>query len=159
LLYTPNFVAIILVITLVLSIHWILKKIFFERADMERSERETYFEVRHAVHAAVLAGVIFLAFLKNSYLAVLLLLPPAYFWIAIKARKRPEDRILNTLLLLGGSITFIAIAVVLSTIFHVGVVYWYLFLSAAYGLISAYSVVLFFMALTVMIRLFRSFVL
>src|SRR5262249_18983546 len=109
-------------------------------------------------HGALLATIIALAFAKNSYLAVLLLLPPAYLWTALRHRKRAEDRVLNTLLLLGGSITFVTVAMVMTTIFHVGAVYWYLFLSASYGLISAYSVVLFFMALTVMIRLFRSFV-
>ena len=154
LLYTPNFPAILLVLLFVLGIYWIFKKTFSEPADASG-----YVEIRQSVHAAFLAFIITLAFFKNSYLAVLLLLPPAYFWTAIRAQRRTSNRIVNGLLLLGGSVTFVAIAILLSTVFHVGVFYWYLFLSAAYGLISAYSVVLFFMALTVMIRLFRSFVL
>jgi hypothetical protein len=153
LLYSPNFIAILLVVLSVLGIYWVLKKIFQEPTD-----QQDYSEIRHSVHAIFLTFIIFLAFLKNSYLAVLLLLPPAYFWTAIRSRKHLEGRVLNGLLVLGGAITFVAIAVVMSTVFHVGVFYWYLFLSAAYGLISAYSVVLFFMALTIMIRLFRSFV-
>jgi hypothetical protein len=152
-LYSPNFIAILLVVGAVCGVYWIFNSTFGEKEDDEGSV-----EIRHAVHAALLAVVIFLAFLKNSYLAVLLLLPPAYFWTAMRARRRKESRILNILLLLGGSITFVTVAIVMSTIFHVGVIYWYLFLAATYGLISAYSVVLFFMALTIMIRLFRSHV-
>jgi hypothetical protein len=154
LLYSPNFLAISLVILLIVSVYWVFKKTFSAPIDSKH-----FFEVRHAVHACFLAIIIFLAFLKNSYLAVLLLLPPAYFWTALSAGRKPESRILNGLLILGGSITFVATALLLTTVFHVGVFYWYIFLSAAYGLISAYSVILFFMALTVMIRLFRSFVL
>jgi hypothetical protein len=76
----------------------------------------------------------------------------------MRARKRLEDRILNILLLCGGTLTFIVTIIVLSTVFHIGIVYWYIFLSAAYGLFSAYAVVLFLMAVAVMIRLFRAFV-
>jgi flagellar biogenesis protein FliO len=154
LLYRPDFIAILGVIAAVISVYWIFKKTFSHPNDSEG-----YIEVRHAFHAASLAFIIILAFLKNSYLGVLLLLPPAYFWMGLSSRRRPEDRLLNGLLVLGGSITFVAITFVLTTVFHIGVSYWYLFLSAAYGLISAYSVVLFFMAITVMIRLFKAFVL
>src|SRR5262249_12485437 len=125
----------------------------------ERDDEQSYLELRHAFHGVLLTAVIVAAFMKNSYQATLLLLPPAYLWMALRAGRRPEDRILNTLLLLGGSLSFVIMAAVMSTIFHVGVVYWYLFLSAAYGLISAYAVVLFFLAITIMIRLFRAFVL
>jgi len=154
LLYSPNFTAMFLVVASVLFVHWLFKKTFAEPHDADG-----YPEIRHALHAAFLAFIILLAFLKNSYLATLLLLPPAYFWMTLNARRHTKDRILNGLLLFGGSVTFVAVAVVISTIFHVGSFYWYLFLSAAYGLVSAYSVILFFMALTVMIRLFKSFVL
>ncbi len=154
LLYTPDFLAIILVLASVFGTYWIFRHTFTESHNSEE-----YLEVRHTLHAALLGIIIVLAFLKNSYLALLLLLPPAYFWTALKARRKTEDRILNGLLLIGGAITFVAMAIILGTVFHVGVLYWYLFLAAAYGLISAYTVVLFFTALTVMIRLFRSFVL
>ncbi|MEK6580234.1 MAG: M28 family peptidase, partial [Bdellovibrionota bacterium] len=152
-LSNPNLMAILLVVGSILGVYLVFKRTFQTPEDLlEHSE------IRHALHAVFLALIIFLAFLKNSYLAVLLLLPPAYFWVIIRTRKKAEDRIFNFLLLLGGAITFITTAVVLTTIFHIGVIYWYLFLSATYGLISAYTVVLFFMVLTVMIRLFRSFV-
>jgi hypothetical protein len=154
LLYTPNFLAILLVVGAVALVYWLFKRLFSDPEDSFG-----YAEVRQAFHACMLALIIFLALIKNSYLGTLLLLPPAYLWMAIRTRGKAEDRVLNTLLLLGGAITFVTVAVVMGTIFHVGIVYWYLFLSAAYGLISAYSVVLFFMALTVMIRLFRAFVL
>lgn len=154
LLNSPNFLAIFLVIAFVLGVYWVFKRTFSGPNDSSG-----YIEIRHAVHAVCLILIIFLAFLKNSYLAVLLLLPPAYFWTAISSRRGTDSRILNGLLLLGGSITFVIMALLLTTVFHVGVFYWYIFLAAAYGLFSAYSVVLFFMTLTVMIRLFRSFVL
>ncbi len=154
LLYNPNFLAIFLVLGSVLAVYWIFRRIFYEPED-----DHGYIDIRHTLHAAFLALIIILAFLKNSYLAVLLLLPPSYLWTALYARRGTKQRVLNGLLLIGGSITFVTMLLVLTTIFHVGVAYWYLFLAAAYGLISAYSVVLFFMALTVLIRLFRAFVL
>jgi hypothetical protein len=154
LLYNPNFLAILIVFASVTAIYWVFRRTFAEPADDENAHAG----VRQALHAILLALIIFLAFLKNSFLATLLLLPPAYFWTAMRHRSKAEDRWVNMLLLVGGSITFIIITIVMTTIFHVGVVYWYLFLAAAYGLISAYSVVLFFMALTSMIRLFRSLV-
>ena len=149
----------------IVAVYWIFRKTFFERTELHRVEQSeskhsiSNGEIRHALLALVLTVVIFFALLKNSYLAVLLLMPPAYFWAALRNRKRPEDRILNILFLVGGSITFVAVAVLMSSVFYVGVFYWYIFLAAAYGLISAYSVVLFFTAITVMIRLFKSFVL
>lgn len=156
-LYSPNLLALALVAAAIAGVYFVFKRTFAEPEDINLQPR--YLEIRHGLHAALLALIIFLAFLKNSYLATLLLLPPAYFWTALRAKHKQRNRVLNALLLLGGAVTFIITIIVLSTIFHVGVAYWYLFLSAAYGLISAYSVVLFFMALTVMIRLFRTFIL
>jgi hypothetical protein len=151
LLYNPDFIALFLVIGAVVGVYQIFKRVFAHPADSQDS-----FEIRHAFHAAFLALMILIGFPKNSYLVVLLLVPPAYFWTMIRNRRRREDRIPNLLLLIGGSITFVVFSFVLSTLFHIGVVYWYIFLAATYGLISAYSVVMFFMALTVMIRLLRS---
>jgi flagellar biogenesis protein FliO len=153
-LYTPNLLAMILVFACIGAVFWALHRTFREDHDLTADT-----EVRHAFHGAFLAAIIFLAFLKNSYLGSLLLLPPAYFWMTLRASRRPADRVLNGLLLAGGGITFVTMTAVMSTVFHVGVVYWYLFLSTAYGLFSAYAVVLFFMALSVMIRLFRTYVL
>ena len=128
--------------------------------DTEPEDSVELYELRHAFHSMVLALVIVLAFLKNGYLATLMLLPPAYSWTAMRSRRRgKEDRIMNGLLLMGGAITFVTMAIILTQIFHVGSVYWYLFLSTAYGLVSAYTAVLFFMVLAVMIRLLKSFVL
>ena len=154
LLYSPNLLVIFSVLISVLGAYWIFHKAFIRNLKSTHAA-----EVRHSIHAGFLVTVIVAAFLKNSYLASLLLLPPAYCWTFIRSERRVESRALNALLLMGGAITFVALAVVMSTVFYVGVFYWYLFLATAYGLISAYSVVLFFMALTVMIRLFRSFVL
>lgn len=153
-LYSPNFLAIILVLGAVVGVYAL-----FRRAFSEPDDSIEYIEIRHAFHAALLVLIILFAMAKNSYLATLLLMPPAYFWTALRARRRREDKIVNMLLLLGGAITFIVTVVILNTVFHIGVAYWYLFLAAAYGLISAYSAVLFFMALAVMIRLFRAFIL
>jgi flagellar biogenesis protein FliO len=154
LLYQPDFLAMALVLLCVGGVYWIFRTTF--RHDEDGSD---YGDIRHAFHGAMLTLIIILAFLKNTYLGTLLLLPPAYLWTALRARKKAEDRILNGLLLLGGALTFVTMVVVMTTVFHLGAIYWYLFLSTAYGLISAYTVVLFLMAITVLIRLFRSFVL
>jgi flagellar biogenesis protein FliO len=152
-LYSPDFVVMLVVVGLVIGVYWAFKSTFRDREDTLG-----LYDVRQAFHAALLLLVIGLAFLKNSYLATLLLVPPAYLWTAMRSRRRVEDRLMNGFLLIGGAITFVTMTIILTQIFYVGVVYWYLFLSATYGLISAYTVVLFFMVLTVMIRLFRSLV-
>jgi hypothetical protein len=152
-LYSPNLLIMTLVFASSYGVHRILSSVFYENL-----EADSHDQVRHSVQTALLALIIFLAFLKNSYLGTLLLLPPAYFWTTLSRRRHKKGRALNVALILSGTITFIAIAAVLNTVFHVGVFYWYLFLSATYGLISAYSVVLFLLAMTVMTRLFKSFV-
>ena len=59
---------------------------------------------------------------------------------------------------IGGAITFLTGIFIMTTAFHIGAIYWYIFLSATYGLFSAYAVVLAFGAFTLMIRLFRAIV-
>ena len=54
---------------------------------------------------------------------------PTYFWIALKRKRMIEHRVVNSPLLLGCFLSFAVMLVVMSAIFHVGVVYWYLFLS------------------------------
>lgn len=152
-LYNPNYLAILIVIGVGALAYWIIGRTFREKDD-DSDHRE----IRHAVHAVALAALIILALLGNSYLATLLLLPPAYFWTAVRTGDGPPNRLLNFLLLLGGALTFLVMIIVMTTVFHVGVAYWYMFLAASYGLISVYSVVLFLIAVTIMIRLFRSFV-
>ncbi len=153
-LYSPNFLVMLSVFGTIGTVFTILRAWVAHPLDQAHHPK-----IRHTVLTALLALIIALAFLKNSYLGTLLLLPPAYFWMAIDCRKDHEGRAVNTLLILGGAVTFLAIAIVLNTVFHVGVFYWYLFLSVTYGLISTYAVILFFLSITVMIRLFRSFVL
>ena len=154
LLHTPNFLAILLVLGVMAGVYWLLRRTFHE---VENDP--DYLDIRRSFHGAFLAIIIFLAFLKNSYLGVLLLLPPAYLWCLLRSRRRLEDRVINTVILLSGLITLIIMSIIMTTIFNVGIIYWYFFLSAAYGLFSAYTVVLFFMALAILIRLFRAFVL
>jgi hypothetical protein len=153
-LYNPSVAALLIVGACVAFTYFVFRRVFREKDD-----ELAYLDLRHAFHGGLLTAVIAAAMLKNTFQAVLLLLPPAYLWMALRIRRRPEDRILNTLLLLGGVLSFVLMVIVMSTIFHIGVVYWYLFLSAAYGLISAYAVVLFLVAVTILVRLFRAFVL
>jgi len=154
LLNSPDFIAILLVVASVIGVYQVFRRVF--RAPIDQEEA---IEIRQALHAAFLSVIILLAFIKNPFLTSLLLLPPAYCWSAIRAKRGYQDRVMNVFLLLGGAITFVVMAIVLNLIFHVGVFYWYIFLAAAYGLISVYSVVLFMMAITVMFRLFRNHVL
>jgi len=149
----PNIFAISLVILITLIVYFLLNKVFTEKDDLIKN-----FEVRHAVNGLFLTIVIIFGFIGNSYLTFLLLLPPAYFWTLLNPPVSTKQRIKNFFLILGGTSTFIILIIALSTIFHIGVSYWYIFLSTAYGLISVYSAVTFFMALTVMIRLLRGFV-
>jgi len=150
-LYTPNLLAVTLVVGSVAVVYYLFSKVF--RAKEDSAE---YFEVRQALHTALVTLVMVIGFLKNSYLVVMLLLFPAYLWTFVRHRKGRDDRVINTLLLLGGSITFVAMALVMANLFHVGVLYWYLFLAVAYGLVSSTTAVLFLMAIAVMIRVARS---
>ncbi|MBI1899834.1 MAG: CPBP family intramembrane metalloprotease, partial [Planctomycetia bacterium] len=81
--------AILLVVATVVMVYFVFRRTFTTVVDSVG-----YIEIRHAFHAMALALVIFLAFLGNSYLAVLLLLPPAYFWTAMRARRTTQDRVL-----------------------------------------------------------------
>jgi len=154
----PNLGAILIVFGSVIGAYFLLKRVFRGReTDLLESHADA--PIRHALHAAALTLIIFLAMIKNSHLAALMLLPPAYFWTSLQDRSQGKVQFRNLLLLLGGAVTFMAAIVVMTTFFHVGVVYWYLFLASAYGLFSAYSILLFVMSMTVMIRLFRAFVL
>ena len=85
----------------------------------------------------------------------MLLLPAAYLWLGLRQRRDASTRLLNALLILGGLTTLIIGALVMSAVYHIGVVYWYVFLAAAYGLISAYTMVVFALITTVAIRLIR----
>jgi hypothetical protein len=153
-LYSPNFLVMALVLLAGGATYGAIQYLSNDPLDSTLQSK-----ARHTVLTAILTFIIFLAFLKNSYLATLLLLPSAYCWMVIDAKRNHENRAVNGFLLAGGAITFIAIAVILNTVFHVGVFYWYLFLSTTYGLISSYATILFLLSITVMIRLFRSFVL
>jgi hypothetical protein len=154
----PNLGAILIVFGSVIVTYFVLKRVF-KGPEADPLESNADAPIRHALHAAALTLIIFLAMIKNSHLATLMLLPPAYFWTSLQDRSQGKVQLRNLLLLLGGAVTFMAAIVVMTTLFHVGVVYWYLFLASAYGLFSAYSILLFVMSMTVMIRLFRAFVL
>lgn len=152
-LYSPDFMAIFIVLATVAGAYFILDRLFSEPDDKIEDAN-----IRQSLHFFILALIIFAAMLKNSFLASLALLPPAYFWSALRARPK-KSRSLNLLLIAAGSITLISVLIALSNVFFIGVTYWYVFLAVSYGLISAYSIVLFVMALTIMVRLTRAFVL
>ncbi|MCM0607247.1 MAG: M28 family peptidase [Xanthomonadaceae bacterium] len=154
LLYHPNYIAIIGVFTAIGGALYILGKVFSTKHDALGHP-----EARQAVHGVLLAIVIFLAFCKNSYLATLMLMPPAYLWLAIRVRKQIQGRIINGLLIFSGAITLVAMSLVMSQVFHLGVFYWYVFLGAAYGLFSVYTIILVIIIIAIMFRLARGFVL
>lgn len=153
-LYNPNFLAMILVGGAVLAVYTLFRRVFRDPQDSVGQV-----EIRQSLHAFFLAIIIAIGMVMNSFLASLFLIPPAYFWTAVRSRKGVESRLLNALFLLGGAVTLVGIAIAMSLIFHVGVFYWYVFLAVAYGLISTSAMIAFLMALTVMLRLFRHFVL
>jgi hypothetical protein len=155
LLYRPDLWVMSGVLLITVGIWWGLARIFADEVE----DAAGHLDIRHAFHGLLLTLVIALAFAKNSYQAVLLLVPPAYSWMAIRTQRTRKDRILNLALLFGGVISFLIITIVMSTIFHIGFVPWYLFLGTSYGLISAYAVVLAFAVIAMGFRLFRKFVL
>ncbi|MEK7690579.1 MAG: hypothetical protein AAB425_06130, partial [Bdellovibrionota bacterium] len=153
LLYNPNFLAMGVVVLVVGLVYFLLKHVF-----REKNDSVGYAEIRKSLHGIILAVIIVFGLIQNSWLTVLTLVPPAYLWVGLRANRKVESRALNALLLAGGAITMVICMVLLGTIFHIGAVYWYMFLAAAYGLISAYAVVVFMIVVTIMVRLFRAFV-
>src|SRR6185437_9520774 len=109
-LYSPNFLAIGIVLAASAGAYWLFRKLFSEPEDNLEDA-----SIRNAMHFALLALVILLAMVKNSYLAVLLLLPPAYLWSAVQARprgvKKQRSRSLNLVLILSGAVTLIALVI------------------------------------------------
>ena len=152
-LYHPNYIAIIGIFAAIGGALYLLNRVFSTKNDSLGHP-----EARQAVHGVLLAIVIFLAFLKNSYLATLMLIPPAYLWLAIRVRKQVQGKIINGLLIFSGAITLVAMSLVMSQVFHLGVFYWYVFLGAAYGLFSVYTIVLAITIIAIMLRLARGFV-
>jgi hypothetical protein len=116
-------------------------------------------QIRHALLGIILGIVTLLAYLKNSFLGSLMLLPPAYLWMFMKHNRRFDSRLLNSFLFVGGLASFIAICLAMTTIFYVGVFYWYLFLAVSYGLVSVYAAILAFAVITVGIRILRNLIL
>jgi hypothetical protein len=157
-LYRPEYLVLALVLAVITVLYVLLSRLLASRADrviVNPIDRET----RKSLLGAILGVVVLLAFAKNSYLGTLLLLPPAYLWMFMKANRRFDSRVLNGALFLGGLVSFIAVCIALSAIFHVGVFYWYLFLAVSYGLISVYAAILAFMVIAVGIRILRNLIL
>lgn len=150
LLYNPNLWAILLVLATVAIVYFPMRWAFSERTDDEEA-----IPVRHCVQSIALAVTIVVAFFGNSYLATLLLLPTAYCWALLRQR---EGRWVNFLLILGGTLSLLLLGVIVTRVFHLGIMYWYIFLATAYGLISAYTVVVFFIFMAMLIRALRHFV-
>ncbi len=153
LLYQPKAIAFILVFAGISIVYYILRKVFYAPADDEDRS-----DIRQAVHGILLSIIITLALFKNTYLATLMLLPPAYFWMSLKKHKEKKRKFINFLLILMGTLSLIAMLLVMTSVFHIGIIYWYLFLGATYGLFSAYAVVIFLIAIALIIRQIRRYV-
>jgi hypothetical protein len=149
-LYNPNIWAILLVLVTVAIVYFAMRRVFSEKVDDLGA-----LHVRHSVQTIALALTIVVAFFGNSYLATLLLLPPAYFWTLLH---RGRGRWINFLLILGGTLSLLILGIIVTRVFHLGIVYWYVFLATAYGLISAYTAVVFFILMAMLIRALRHFV-
>ena len=157
-LYKPTYPALLLVFALITVLYLMLSRIFLKPRD-EASTNTVEREIRHTLLGIILAAIVVLAFARNPWLATTLLLPPAYLWMFMKSSRTIDSRVFNGLLFLGGLVSFIAICIAMTMVFHVGIFYWYMFLAISYGLISVYAAILSFAVLTVGIRILRNLVL
>ncbi|MEW6057193.1 MAG: M28 family metallopeptidase [Bdellovibrionota bacterium] len=157
-LYQPEYLALLLIVTFAATVYFLLSRLFASRAE-DKLTNPIDVQIRHSLLGVTLGLITFFAFVKNSYLSTLMLMPPAYLWMFMKNNRKFDSRLLNALLFLGGLASFIAICIVLTAIFHIGVFYWYLFLAVSYGLISVYAAVLSLAVITVGIRILRNLVL
>ena len=152
-LESPRFLVIMSVIFFVIATYYALKRVYSNKQDSLE-----YYEVRHAFHTICLAVVIAITCFLNTYLAVLALVPPAYCWSGMRVRRKMESKATNALYILGGLSTAIIILIIFSINFHIGPIYWYLFLATAYGLVSGNAVVIFLLSIAIMVRLIQNFV-
>lgn len=157
-LYRPVYTAIALIMIVIYGLYHGLKLALKSRADRAKPGTEER-AIRHSLLGIILGVLIAAAFAKNAYLASLLLMPPAYLWMFMRNSRTLDTRLHNGLLFLGGLASFIAICVIMTSVFHVGVFYWYMFLAVSYGLISVYAAVVAFAVISVGIRILRNLVL
>ncbi len=157
-LYRPSYLALLLIMAIVAGLYTLLSRLLANAAD-RTSTNSVDRRIRHSVLGIVLGAIIVLAFAKNSYLASVLLVPPAYLWMFMKNNRRRKSRIINAALFFGGFVSLIAICIAMTAVFHVGVFYWYMFLAVSYGLISIYAAILAFAVFAVGIRILRNLIL
>lgn len=153
-LYNPNYLAFVIVAFTVALFYWIFKRVFIKKNMPEENK-----EIRKSLYGIILTFIIAMAIAKNSFVTVLLVAPAAYIWIFLKIRKSKTGKLTNAFLLLSGAITAVVTIIVSTSVFHVGIVYWYLFLGLSYGMISVYSALLGIIFFAMMFRLFKHFVL
>ncbi|OFY99275.1 MAG: hypothetical protein A2070_11390 [Bdellovibrionales bacterium GWC1_52_8] len=145
LLYSPDLLVILLLIAAGLLVYGLLRR-FSGNPKSKIIEPELV----HTFHVFLQAAITALAFAVNSHFAVMALLFPAYTWSFISNSK---SRVLNSALLSLGPISFVAVLAYLTSIFHLGVSYWFLLLSASYGLILPITAILFLLSIALMGRI------
>ncbi len=155
-LYNPQYLVIGFLFLLTVTLYFLLSYILKSRLDKQNPDYISQIRIRHSLLGIILGLIIVLAFLKNEHLGTLLVLPPAYLWMFMKNSRTIDSKLLNILLFIGGLLSLIAVCVITSFVFHIGVLYWYLLLAAAYGLVSVYAAVLAFALIAVAIRILRN---
>jgi len=145
LLYSPDLLVIVLLLAAGLAVYGLLRRL------VKHPEPSTFsLETVYVFYSAVQAIITLIALLANSYMAILVLLFPAYSWSFVSVHK---SRSVNLILLALGWASFLTVLIYMTTIFHLGVWYWFLILSASYGLVSPIAAILFLLTVALLIRI------
>lgn len=161
LLYNPRYLVLGLVVLVIVVSYFLLSRILKTQPlkkfrVLEKNTDPKVMQIRHSVLGIVLGAFAIMGFAQNSYLSTLLVLPPSYLWMFMRNNRNLDSKLLNSLLFLGGLSSALAVSIAVTMIFSLGVLYWYLFLAMAYGLVTFYTVIVAVAIITVGIRVLRN---
>ncbi len=155
-LYEPQYIPVILVLVVILVVGFLLFRLV-RPGFMRRDEGEFSGEMMESgrwLLLFILAIVIIITWLEGSgFAAAIFFLLPAYLWPWIKPARSVPRRILNVILLLTGCAVFFAFVYIFATTYQVGVMWWYILLGAAFGLLSWKAVFVFLWGVSLLLAM------
>lgn len=164
LLSNPQYLVLGLVALIIVAFYFLMSRLLKTQPlkkfrALESTDDQRSIQIRHSVLGIVLGAVLIIGFVQNPYLSTLLVLPPSYLWMFMRNNRKLDSKLLNALLFIGGLASSLAVAIAITMVFSLGVLYWYLFLATAYGLVTFYTVLVAVAIIAVGIRVLRNLIL
>ncbi len=132
-LYNPQYLPLLITVVTILVVGFILWKTLYRRGAPPAAD----WQASRTVILTGLALLVTVTFAVGAgFGAVSFLLIPAYLWPLVGPGNGWGRRLANLLLICTGFTIYAAFIYGFSQIFEIGVMWWYLFMSASYGLFS-----------------------